>query len=214
MAVCLTAHSADRASQAAAGATGQPLPEFLAGTRWFWMGKKEDILEFRKDGTAQLVYWPVPTDWKVTGSNEVTFTMHKKDEDVTAIVTFTTDRSSFSGIQFDKKGAIAKSPRAPDRDPSEMSKPLREFLAGTRWFWMHSKDHILEFRKDGKAQLDYWTLPTDWKVTGPNEVTFTMHKKEGKVTSVVTFTEDRTSFSGIAFNKKSVIGKTPRAPGN
>jgi hypothetical protein len=41
--------------------------------------------------------------------------MHKKGGDVTSVVTFTDDRSSFSGIQFDKKGVIAKSPRAPGK---------------------------------------------------------------------------------------------------
>jgi hypothetical protein len=190
-----------------------PLAEFLAGTRWYWEGSRQHILEFRKDGTVDLDYWTLPTDWKVTGPSEVTFTMHfKTGEDKTATVTFTEDRSSFSGTQF-RGGVISRTPRAPDIDGDENGKPLREFLAGTRWYWEGSRQHILEFRRDGIAHLDYWTLPTDWRVTGPNKVTFTMHFKNENKTAVVTFTEDRSSFSGTQF-RGGVIAKCPRVAGD
>ena len=209
MVVSITAHALDRAPQAAAAEEKvEPLAEFLPGTRWFWEGSEHHVLEFRKDGTVELDYWKLPTDWKVTGVNEVTFIMHMGTEDKTATVTFTHDRNSFSGTTF-RGGVIAKSPRA----RLDQFEPLAEFLPGTRWFWEGSKEHILEFRKDGTVRLDYWTLPTDWRVTGPNEVTFTMHFQTENKTATITFTDDRSSFSGIQFNKKGVISRSPRAPG-
>jgi hypothetical protein len=208
--MAVTIHAEDSASSStAAGEKPQSLAEFLAGTRWFWQGSKNHVLEFRKDGTADLDYWKLPTDWKVTGPNEVTFTMHFKTEDKTAVITFTDDRSSFSGTQF-RGGVISESPRVP---PEDKRKPLTGFLSGTKWFWQDRKDHILEFRKDGTASLDYWTLPTDWKVTGPNEVTFTMHFKTENKTATITFTDDRTSFSGTQF-RGGVISKSSRAFGD
>ena len=61
--------------------------------------------------------------------------------------------------------------------------------------------------------LDFWSASvTDWKVTGANQVTFTMHRKSDNVTSVVTFTDDRSAFSGIGFVKTRVVSKCPRAP--
>jgi hypothetical protein len=95
---------------------------------------------------------------------------------------------------------------------AELALPLKEFLRDTKWLWEGSKDHVLQFRKDGKVSLDYWSLATDWKVTGPNEVTFIMHKKPEDVTSTVTFTDDRSSFSGVAFVKTRMVRRTPRAP--
>jgi len=210
MAVSMIARAEDKAAPGFAGEKVKSLAEFLPGTRWFWEGSEDHLLEFRKDGTVDLDYWTLPTDWKVTGPSQVTFTMHFKTENKTASVTFTDDRSSFSGIQF-RGGVISKSPRAPDLAADERFKPLAELLAGTRWFWQGSKDHILEFRKDGTVDLDYWTLPTDWKVTGPSQVTFTMHFKTEDKTAFVTFTDDRSSFSGIQF-RGGVISKSPRAP--
>ena len=122
MAISMTAPSQGRAALAAAEEKAKPLAEFLAGTRWFWEGSKDHVLEFREDGTVRLDYWTLPTDWRVTGSRQVTFTMHFKNQNKTAIVTFTDDRSSFSGIQFNKRGVIAKSPRA-SRDEGENPEP-------------------------------------------------------------------------------------------
>jgi hypothetical protein len=96
---------------------------------------------------------------------------------------------------------------------AEMAKPLAEFLAGTKWFWEGSKDHVLEFRKDGKVDLDFWRgVVTDWKATGTNQVTFTMHRKNDDVTSVINFTDDRGAFTGTGFVKTRVIRRCPRAP--
>src|ERR1700678_411425 len=95
MAVSIPAHSLERAPYVAAEEKVEPLAEFLPGTRWFWEGSEHHILEFRRDGTVDLDYWKLPTDWKVTGANEVTFTMHMGTEDKTATITFTDHRSSF-----------------------------------------------------------------------------------------------------------------------
>jgi hypothetical protein len=191
----------------------KPLAEFLRGTKWYWEGSKEHILEFCQDGTAQLNWWKLPTDWKVTGPNEAAFTMHFPNEpDKTATITFTDDRTSFSGTQF-RGGVISKSPRADDLDGDDGHRPLARFLGGTKWYWEGSKQHILEFRRDGRAHLDYWTLPTDWRVTGRNEVTFTMHFKTENKSAIVHFTDDRSSFSGTQF-RGGVIANSPRVPGN
>jgi len=206
MVVSITAHALDRAPQAAAAEEKvEPLAEFLPGTRWFWEGSEHHVLEFRKDGTVELDYWKLPTDWKVTEANEVTITMHMGTGDLTSTITLTDDRSSFSGIKF-RGGVIAKSPRVRD----ERFNALAEFLPGTRWFWEGSKDHILEFQKDGALHLDFWTLPTDWRVTGPREVTFTMHFKTENKTATINFTENRSSFTGTQF-RGGVISKSPRA---
>ncbi|HSI10465.1 MAG TPA: hypothetical protein VK961_00410, partial [Chthoniobacter sp.] len=137
-------------------------------------------------------------------------TMHFGNEDKTAVIDFAEDRSSFSGTQF-RGGVISLTPRAPDRVVGE-KKPLVEFFAGTKWYWEGSKQHVLEIRKGGSLHLDYWTLPTVWKVTGPEQVSFTMHFKNGETkTAVVDFNEDRSAFSGVQF-RGGVISRTPRAP--
>ncbi|EDY21499.1 hypothetical protein CfE428DRAFT_0744 [Chthoniobacter flavus Ellin428] len=205
IAVSTIARAEDRPPSGFPGNEAEPLGEFLAGTRWYWEGSKSHILEFEKDGKVDLDYWKYPTDWKVSGHNEVIFTMHLPTGDLNATATFTEDRSSFSGTQF-RGGIIARSPRA----PVEKFTPLAEFLPGTKWFWEGSKQHILEFQGGGRLHLDYWKLPTDWKVTGPNQVTFTMHFKTGTLNATINFDDDRSSFSGTQF-RGGTISKSPRA---
>lgn len=107
---------------------------------------------------------------------------------------------------------------ASDTAAADKSKPLDEILPGTRWLWFGSRDRVLEFQKDGKVGLDDWTrqgLVTGWQLTGPSEVTLSiLSGRKKNLTATLNFSDDRRSFTGLDFDAKRVIAKSPRVAGN
>jgi hypothetical protein len=103
--------------------------------------------------------------------------------------------------------------RIKDAGP-QTGRPLKEFLVGTKWLWNGSPANELAFLEDGTVGLADWTnrgLVTGWKVSGKNTVKLTILKgRENNTTATLDFSEDRTSFTGIDFNGRTEITKSPR----
>ena len=99
------------------GPAAEPLDEFLGGTKWLWFGRKDQVLEFGKDGKMNFDDWTkkgLVTGWKVTGPNQVTLSiLSGRDKMLDATLVFSDDHTSFTGTDFGGKRAIAKSSRAP-----------------------------------------------------------------------------------------------------
>ncbi len=169
------------------------LAEFLPGTKWDFAGSG-GLLEFRKDGSVNFRPWTLRTEWKVTGANSVAFLMHDQAKVWTANVTFTDDRSSFSGTQF-RGGVIGRSPRADGDNASAPGTPtaskvpaqevsikdLRKGLVGTVWIAVPPKPlrgglaATLSFTDKSVQPGDY-----DFKITSHNSlfITFTHGDKQ------------------------------------
>jgi hypothetical protein len=116
--------------------------------------------------------------------------------------------------------ALSTAPSNPVKRPAAAgdARPLVEFLSGTKWLWYGNKGHVLEFRKDGKVGFTDWTRKgtvTAWEASGPNQVTLTIvsEKRKGR-TATLDFSEDRGSFTGIDFDHKTTIAKSPHVAGD
>ncbi len=92
----------------------KPLGDFLAGTKWLWYGKPNEVLEFHKDGKVYFADWArqgLVTGWEATGRNQVTLTiLSGRSKNLTATLSFSEDRASFTGNDFDPQHAISRSP--------------------------------------------------------------------------------------------------------
>jgi len=91
---------------------------------------------------------------------------------------------------------------------------LKEFLPGTKWLMYNWKDRVIEFRKDGKFELEDWKrqgITAEWSVTGVDQVTVRVtSQKFRNLTAVFNFDRDRTSFTGHDLDKKREVTKSPR----
>jgi hypothetical protein len=124
--------------------------------------------------------------------------------------------------ELTRQGQLAEAKKARDiieriKDFGPQSdRPLKEFLGGTKWLWYGSPANELTFLEDGTIGFTEWTnkgLVTGWKVTAKNGVKLTILKgRENNMTATLDFSEDRSSFTGIDFNGRSQIVKSPRAP--
>lgn len=104
-----------------------PLQEYLVGTKWWWNGNKTWEMTFKADGTVEMGDWTrkgLVTGWRVVNPKEVRLTILRgRTTNKVATLVFADDRESFSGTDFDRKHAVAKSDRIKDADPPTTSKP-------------------------------------------------------------------------------------------
>jgi hypothetical protein len=88
----------------------------LNGTKWLWHGRKEFVVELRKDGTFAMDDWTrqgITATWRATGPKEVTVTVtSQKFRNLTATLLFNDRLTSFTGTDLDKNRKITPSPRA------------------------------------------------------------------------------------------------------
>ncbi|RBP42542.1 hypothetical protein DES53_106251 [Roseimicrobium gellanilyticum] len=207
---------------AAATGTGNDteiLARDLGGTRWFWHGREDRVLELRKDGTFDLEDWKqqgISAIWKATGPKQVTVTVvSQKFRNLTATLDFDTSLNSFTGKDLDQKRAIAPSPRiAVSPGPGGGHPALTKLLGGTQWYWHGKKDRVLEFRKDGNFQLADWAqqgISAVWQASGEREVTVTVTSAKFKnLTATLIFTENLSLFTGTDLDKNRIIAVSPR----
>jgi hypothetical protein len=141
--------------------------------------------------------------------------------DLDAAILVETEKDRFAAeMQKSAAGPLAASTTASDpaKKPATAAvnaEPLAEVLAGTKWLWEGSKYRVLEFRKDGKVDLDDWTrkgLVTAWEASGPNKIKLTIvgGRRDGN-SATLEFSEDRNSFTGIDFDGHTAVSKSPRA---
>ena len=117
-----------------------------------------------------------------------------------------------------KKNAVTSAPPKKTATPVAQpdTRPLEQFLVGTKWRWRGSgaSQHEVTFLGDGTLEMEDWTrqgLVTGWRQISPNEVELTIMQGRNKnATTTITFTEDRSSFSGMDYDKKHMISMSPR----
>ena len=94
------------------------------------------------------------------------------------------------------------------------AKGLHDYLVGTKWLWYGNKNNELTFSKDGTVEMAQWTkmgLVTGWKVDGKKGVKLSILKgRENNMTATLEFADDLASFTGIDFNGRTPISKSPK----
>jgi hypothetical protein len=173
---------------------------------------KENIFWVVQDPKGESRYLPMQkTGVRVSTPAAGTYRVHAeyRDENASKVV------SNVVEVRF-PGGAVGTAPAVTGNGDTaaDKSKPLAEFLAGTKWLWYARAIDVLEFRPDGKVELADWTrrgLVTGWEATGPNQVTLKIISgRTNNLTATLIFSDDRTSFTGTDFTRGRQIAKSPR----